>query len=72
MHNGVFSNLRQVVEFYNRGGHAHRGLDPLIRPLELTPTEIGDLLAFLGTLTGDNVRTLVSDAFAAPVGDVRN
>jgi cytochrome c peroxidase len=27
------------------------------------------LIAFLKALTGDNVKELVSDAFAAPIGD---
>ena len=45
--------------------------DPLIRPLELTDSEIRQIVAFLGSLTGDNVKTLVRDAFAAPIGDRR-
>ncbi|MEQ1545218.1 cytochrome c peroxidase [Methyloglobulus sp.] len=69
MHNGSIASLREVVEFYNRGGIANENLDPLIKPLHLTRTEIDDLTAFLDTLTGDNVEELVSDAFAAPVGD---
>ncbi|MFA7096198.1 MAG: cytochrome c peroxidase [Gammaproteobacteria bacterium] len=69
MHNGAFGTLEQVVEFYNQGGHAHEQLDPLIRPLHLTREEMADLVAFLKSLTGDNVATLVADAFAAPVGD---
>jgi cytochrome c peroxidase len=69
MHNGAFGSLRQVVEFYNRGGVPHSLLDPLIRPLELTDSEIMDIVAFLESLTGDNVKTLVRDAFAAPIGD---
>jgi cytochrome c peroxidase len=31
--------------------------------------EVADLVAFLEALTGSNVQTLVSDGFAAPVGD---
>jgi cytochrome c peroxidase len=45
-------------------------LSPLIRPLDLTIEEQTALRAFLGSLTGSNVKDLVSDAFAAPVGDV--
>lgn len=70
MHNGSLGTLEQVVLFYNRGGVPNDLLDPLIRPLNLTYDEIADLVAFLGSLTGDNVDTLVADAFAAPVGDV--
>jgi cytochrome c peroxidase len=70
MHNGAFSTLQQVVEFYNRGGIANENLDPLIKPLNLTALETADLTVFLESLTGDNVKELVADAFAAPVGDM--
>ncbi len=69
MHNGTFATLQQVVEFYNRGGIANENLDPFIKPLNLTEPEIADLTAFLESLTGDNVKELVADAFAAPIGD---
>ncbi len=69
MHNGSLASLREVVAFYNAGGEANEVLDPLIAPLGLTDTEIDDLVSFLESLTGDNVNVLVSDAFAAPVGD---
>jgi len=42
----------------------------LIKPLGLSNVEIDQLLAFLNSLTGDNVDTLVADAFAAPIGDL--
>ena len=71
MHDGSLSALKEVVEFYNRGGIANETLDPLIKPLNLTAKEIGDLVSFLESLTGDNVDELVADAFAAPVGDQR-
>jgi cytochrome c peroxidase len=69
MHNGSLPSLRAVIEFYNQGGVANPGLDPLITPLNLDATEIDQLVAFLQSLTGNNVDTLVSDAFAAPIGD---
>lgn len=69
MHNGALSTLRDVVEFYNDGGVPNELLDPRIRPLGLNEREIADLVAFLESLTGDNVDAIVSDAFAAPVGD---
>ena len=69
MHNGSIASLREVVEFYNRGGIANENLDPLIKPLHLSSTEIDDLTVFLETLTGDNVEVLVSDAFDAPIGE---
>lgn len=70
MHNGSFHTLREVVDFYNQGGISNELLSPLIRPLDLTESEIEDLLAFLQSLIGSNVPALVADAFAAPIGDV--
>jgi cytochrome c peroxidase len=69
MHNGSFTSLKQILEFYNRGGVTNGNLDPMLKPLHLNEREIGDLEAFLLSLTGNNVGALVSDAFAAPVGD---
>lgn len=71
MHNGSLASLKQVVAFYNQGGVANENLSPLIKPLGLSAAEIDDLVAFLQALNGSNVETLVSDAFAAPVGDSR-
>lgn len=69
MHNGVFGTLTEVAAFYNEGGVPNPQLDPLIRPLWLTPVEIEHIVEFLESLTGDNVEALVRDAFAAPIGD---
>jgi cytochrome c peroxidase len=69
MHNGFFGTLKEAVDFYNKGGVHNPQLDPLIRPLGLTPTEIENIVLFLESLTGDNVSRLVRDAFAAPIGD---
>lgn len=71
MHNGSLGSLREVVEFYNRGGIAHENLDALVKPLGLTEQEIDELTAFLFGLTGDNIKELVGDAFAAPIGDIQ-
>lgn len=62
MHDGSLATLREVVEHYDRGGHAHDGLDPKIVPLGLTDDEIEDLVAFLESLTGAGVRELIADA----------
>ncbi len=69
MHNGSLAQLRDVVDFYNKGGAINENLDPLIKPLHLDTQEQEDLVAFLQTLTGSNVQSLVTDAFAAPIGD---
>jgi cytochrome c peroxidase len=69
MHDGSLPTLASVVDFYNRGGVPNPLLDPLIRPLGLSPAEVADLLQFLGTLDSPEVRDLVTDASAAPVGD---
>ncbi len=69
MHDGSLATLEDVVSFYDRGGVPNEGLDPRIRPLGLSATEAADLAAFLESLTGSDLETLVSDAFAAPVGE---
>ena len=70
MHDGSIATLREIVQFYNRGGVENELLDPLIKPLHLTGEEVEALVALLQALTGGNVAELVSDAFAAPVGDI--
>ena len=70
MHNGRFDTLREVIDFYDRGGVPNELLSPLIRPLELTEKEKQDLEAFLHSLTGSNVPDLVADAFSALIGDL--
>jgi cytochrome c peroxidase len=71
MHDGAFTNLRGIVEFYNQGGVPNELLSPLITPLNLTDQEMDQLVDFLKALTGDNIETLVADGFAAPIGDIR-
>lgn len=51
MHNGNMQTLRQVLEHYNRGGHAHPNKSNLIRPLGLSQRDLDDLEAFLLALT---------------------
>lgn len=52
MHDGSFATLRQVVEFYIQGGNANPALDHRIEPLELSTTEVDELIAFMKTLDG--------------------
>lgn len=70
MHNGKFSSLLEVVEFYNQGGVPNKLLDRRIKPLHLSEVQKKDLVNFLQALTGSNIEQLVSDAFAVPIGDV--
>ena len=62
MHDGSLGTLREVVEFYRKGGFPHDGIDPLIRPLDLAPNEVDDLVRFLESLTAGNLDELVRDA----------
>jgi cytochrome c peroxidase len=50
MHDGSLKTLKDVVEFYNKGGVANPNLDPAMAPLGLSAEEIGDLVAFLKAL----------------------
>ncbi len=58
MHNGSLATLREVVRHYSTLDldrvHADGGL--LLRPLELSPAEIDDLVAFLESLSGEEAR----------------
>jgi cytochrome c peroxidase len=53
MHDGSEKTLEHVVAFYNKGGHKNPWLTPEIQPLNLTPPEQADLVAFLRALTGE-------------------
>lgn len=55
MHDGSLRSLDEVVELYNRGGNQNPNLSPGIRPLHLTSKEIRELVAFLHTLTDQNL-----------------
>jgi cytochrome c peroxidase len=53
MHDGSVATLRDVVEFYNRGGRSNPNLSVRIKPLNLTPVEVDALVAFLESLSGE-------------------
>ena len=56
-HNGGYLTLRQVVDFYDRGGNfPGKNVDSQIRPLGLTNAEKDALVAFLLALTDERVR----------------
>jgi cytochrome c peroxidase len=65
MHDGSLDTLEEVVEFYDKGGINNPEKDPLVGKLQLTGEEKQALVAFLKTLTGDNVDSLVKQARAA-------
>lgn len=56
MHDGAFKNLEEVIEFYNKGGEAMPGKDVLMTPLNLTDQEKKDLVEFLKSLTGEEMK----------------
>jgi cytochrome c peroxidase len=74
MHDGRFSSLQEVVEFYNAGVQDTPGLDFGLRdPLQLglTPVQVSQLVAYLETLTDPTFLTspLFSDPFVTLPGD---
>jgi cytochrome c peroxidase len=52
MHDGSVATLDAVIEYYDRGGNANSGLDPIIQPLRLSIEEKGALVSFLRSLSG--------------------
>ncbi len=64
MHNGVYGSLEEVMDFYNRGGGKGMGI---VLPhqtlpfdnLNLTREEIGDVIAFMESLTDTTGMTTV-------------
>ncbi len=52
MHNGSEKTLRQVIEFYNRGGDDVPNKSAFMVPLGLTDSEITDLVVFMKALDG--------------------
>jgi len=55
MHNGVFFTLEEVIDFYNNGGGDDPHKSPLLKPLHLTEDEKNALLAFLESLSGEEI-----------------
>jgi cytochrome c peroxidase len=52
MHDGSFLTLRDVVDYYDRGGNPNPGLDTELRPLRLSDADKDALVSFLGSLNG--------------------
>ncbi|MGL4942420.1 MAG: cytochrome-c peroxidase [Thermoguttaceae bacterium] len=51
MHNGSMATLWDVVDHYNKGGVTNRSLDGGIEPLNLSETQVRQLVEFLFALT---------------------
>jgi len=56
MHDGRYATLRDVVRHYSTLDleRLHTHGEQLLRPLNLTEPDIGDLVAFLESLTGSS------------------
>lgn len=52
MHDGSLKTLREVIDYYDKGGILNKNLDPDIKPLKLTVDEKNDLVEFLRALSG--------------------
>lgn len=59
MHNGIFATLEEVIKFYNNGGGKHSEL----KPLKLSVKEKEALVAFLESLSGDEVSVEIPPMF---------
>lgn len=53
MHNGVFTTLPEVIDFYNAGGGQVEGKSSLLKPLGLSAQDKADLVSFLQALSMD-------------------
>ena len=59
MHNGAFFDLTEVLEFYNEGGGENEfaaNKTKLLKPLNLSDEEIEDLVAFIESLSGPEIK----------------
>lgn len=57
MHDGSLQTLEQVIDHYQSGGKEHPHKNPILRALDLTPSEQKDLIEFLKSLTDDTFLT---------------
>jgi cytochrome c peroxidase len=53
MHNASLATLADVVRHYEKGGIDRPSRSPMMVPIQLTDQERLDLVAFMGTLTGE-------------------
>jgi cytochrome c peroxidase len=58
MHDGSLATLRDVVDWYDRGGSEDPARHPFVHHLGLSETQKLQLIAFLRSLTGENAEAL--------------
>ncbi|MDB5303010.1 MAG: Cytochrome-c peroxidase [Phycisphaerales bacterium] len=63
LHDGSAKTLREVIDLYNRGGDKNPHLDPKMKPLNLTPEDVDDLVAFLESLNGEGYQDTAPATF---------
>jgi cytochrome c peroxidase len=63
MHDGSQKTLREVVEWYNRGGEKNPALDPKVEPLHLSDAEMDALVAFMDALDGEGYQDQAPKSF---------
>jgi cytochrome c peroxidase len=65
MHDGSIATLREVVEYYNRGGNKNPNLDPKMPKgtLGLTPAEVDALVAMMEALDGEGYADMPPSTF---------
>lgn len=51
MHNGAYSNLRDVIRLYGKGTYPNKNKNAIIQPFSISEKEENALIAFLYTLT---------------------
>jgi cytochrome c peroxidase len=63
MHDGSHKTLKDVVEFYNKGGVRNPTLSDKMKPLGLTSEEVDALVAFMEALDGEGYQDTVPKTF---------
>jgi len=64
MHDGHLATLEQVIDHYASGGGSHLNKSPTLKGFTLTPAQRNDLIAFLNSLTDQEL--LKDPRFADP------
>lgn len=63
MHDGSIATLKEVVEHYNKGGNPNPHLDPRMVKLNLSATEVDELVAFMEALNGEGYQDVAPTEF---------